>query len=126
MKNFARFLGVALLAGACATAFGGGPNSLFEPGVPYMWKMETWPNGQVPVYTDRGPMELLTNAQATAWAVGAVNQWNSVPTSAFRAQVVGQLTVDITAANANLVYPTFNGGGLMLVFDNNGTIYSAF
>jgi hypothetical protein len=97
MKNhLIRVLGIALLLGAVATiAFAGGPNYIFDPAnkIPYVWKMEHWTGGAVPVYTDLGNLELLTNAQATDWAVRAWDQWNNVPSSTFRAHVVGNVSL---------------------------------
>ena len=45
-------LGAALLMGVAATAaVAGGPNYMYdaENKIPYVWKMENWPNGKVPV-----------------------------------------------------------------------------
>src|SRR5262245_31607783 len=124
MKNLARILGVALLAGVCATAFAGGPNRMYDVNVPYVWKPQSWVGGAVPVYTDLGPFELLTNAQATDWAIRAWDEWNNVPSSTFRAHVVGNVSLlglgDITTANVSQVYPAVNGGGITVVFDHDG------
>ena len=44
----------------------GGPIYTFdyENRIPYAWDMASWPNGQVPVYTDLGGLGVLTNARA--------------------------------------------------------------
>jgi hypothetical protein len=135
MKNhLIRVLGIALLLGAVATiAFAGGPNYIFDPAnkIPYVWKMEHWTGGAVPVYTDLGNLELLTNAQATDWAVRAWDQWNNVPSSTFRAHVVGNVSLlglsDITTANVAQVYPAANPpGGVTVVFDTDGTIFTNY
>ena len=131
MKAIARMLGVTLLLGAVATtAFAGGPNYVFdnENEVPYRWNLESWPGGAVPVYTDLGGLGLMNNAQATDWVVRAWDQWNNLPTSAFRAQVVGNVSLlglgDITPANVSQVFPSrFNGGGITVVYDYDGKIF---
>ena len=128
-----RILGAALLAGAAApAALAGGPNYVYDNAnkIPYVWKMENWPGGQVPVYTDLGNFKnanpLIPNSVATNWAIGAWDQWNNVPTSTFRAHVVGDVSLlglgDITDANVAQVYPKFNGGGITVVYDADGTI----
>lgn len=131
MKNrMMRMLGVALLLGVAATtAFAGGPNYVYDNvnKVPYLWYLDHWPNGQVPVYTDLGGLGLLTEAQATDWAVGAWDEWNNVPTSKFQAHRIGDVSLlglgDITPANVSQVYPHFNGGGVTVVYDYDGKIF---
>jgi hypothetical protein len=133
MKNLMRILGVALLLGAgAATAFAGGPNYTFdhENGIPYSWVMERWSGGAVPVYTDLGNLKnsapLLTNERADQLAVAAWAQWSNVPTSTFRAEVVGDLSLlgfgDITKANALQILGPFNGGGVHVIYDTDGLI----
>jgi hypothetical protein len=73
---------------------------------------------------------VLSNAIGTSWAVQAWDQWNNVATSTFRAHVVGDVSLlgltDITAANASQIYPHDNGGGIAVVFDATGTIFSSY
>src|SRR3954453_10609955 len=64
-----------------------------EQRIPYRWDVST----PVKIYTDNGPFEVISAADGTAVAGSvadqavafAANQWSSVPTSSFRAQVVG-------------------------------------
>ena len=52
---------------ALATAaFAGGPIYTYDPvnRIPYAWNMASWPDGQVPVYTDLGDLGVLTNERA--------------------------------------------------------------
>ena len=125
--------GAALLAGVAATtAFAGGPNYVFDNAneIPYRWKLENWPGGKVPVYTDLGGLGLMSNATATDWATRAWDQWNNVPTSSFEAQVVGNVSLlglgDITPANVAQVFPKFNGGGITVVYDYDGKIFKDY
>ena len=41
--------------------------------------MASWPNGQVPVYTDLGNLGVLTNARANEMVAFATNQWSERP-----------------------------------------------
>ena len=133
MKNLMRTLGVALLLGAAgAAAFAGGPNYTFdhENGIPYAWVMERWSGGAVPVYTDLGNLKnsapLLTNDRADQLALAGWAQWSNVPTSTFRAQVVGDLSLlgfgDINKTNALQILGPYNGGGVHVIYDTDGLI----
>lgn len=128
-----RTLGMTLLFGALATpALAGGPNNIYDNlnKIPYVWKMEHWTGGAVPVFTDLGGLGLLTNAQANGWTVAAWDQWNTVPSSTFRAQVFGDVGVlglgDITAANVAQVFFVPNGGGVTVVYDEDGDIFTNY
>lgn len=136
MNRIPRILGAALLTGVAATAaVAGGPNYIFDKPneIPYVWKMATF-GGPIPVYTDLGNLKnanpLIDNATANSWAVQAWDQWNSVPTSTFRAHVVGDVSLlgfpDITISNVAQVFPVFNGGGVMVVYDATGQIFSNY
>jgi hypothetical protein len=82
-----RGFGAALATAAVA----GGPIYTYDPvkRIPYAWNMASWPDGQVPIYTDLGSLGILTNAQANDLVGHAARQWSSVPTSSFRAVVAG-------------------------------------
>ena len=47
-----------LLAGVATAANAGGPIYTYdaENRIPYTWNLATWPDGQVPVYTDLGEL----------------------------------------------------------------------
>lgn len=138
MKNpIVRILGGALLVAVAASpAFAGGPNHMYDATskTPYVWKMERWQGGAVPVYTDLGNLKnanpLISNAAANNWTVQAWDQWNNVPTSTFRARVVGDVSLlglgDVTAANAAQVFPAWNGGGITVVYDATGQIFTNY
>jgi hypothetical protein len=122
--------GAALLAGVAATAaFAGGPNYMHDEAnkVPNRWHLDRYPNQAVPVYTDLGGLGLMNNAQTTEWVRKAWEQWSNVPTSRFKAQIIGDVSLlglgDITPANVSQVYPKFNGGGVTVVYDYDGTIF---
>ena len=130
-----RILGAALLMGtAVTTGWAGGPNYTFDYAnrIPYVWHPENWPGGAVPVYTDLGNLKnsgpLISNDRADELTAAAWAQWNSVPTSTFRAQVVGDFSLlspplpDINRTNAMQVLGAWNGGGLHVIYDTDGQI----
>src|SRR5262249_42902923 len=133
-RNLFRSLGAGLLLVIAASAvLAGGPNYVYDNvnKIPYVWKMENWPNGQVPIYTDLGNLKnanpLITNAVANNWTVTTWHQWNTVPTSTSRAHVVGEVSVlglsDIPPANIGQVLFVPNAGGVIVVYDADGTIF---
>jgi len=129
-RNLLRLIGALLLATACSAVFAGGPNYMYDPAnkIPYRWHLDTWPNGAVPVHTDLGGLGLMDNTMTTNWVIGALAQWTNVPTSTYKAQVVGTVADyglgDITTANVDQVFPSrFNGGGITVVYDVDGTIF---
>jgi hypothetical protein len=82
----------------------------------------------VPVHHDLGGLGLMDNTMTTNWVIGALDQWNNVPTSSYKAQVVGTVADfnlgDITTANVDQVFPGhYNGGGITVVYDYDGTIF---
>src|SRR5215203_5196340 len=88
-----------------------------EQRIPYRWDVST----PVRIYTDNGPFEIIpptagtpvSNEKADEVVAFAANQWSSVPTSSFRAQVVGDFASvglpDVnTAATASQVIAAEN------------------
>ena len=131
--NVSRRLLAALLAAGLATAaMAGGPLYTYdyENRIPYAWNMASWPNGQVPVYTDLGGLGVLTNARANELVTFAANQWSSVPTSSFRSAVVGDVSAlglgDIDANSVQSVLGEWNGGGMDVIYDHDGSILTNF
>lgn len=96
-----------------------------EQRIPYRWDVST----PIKIYTDSGPWEVIppqytpiTNEKADEIVALAANQWSSVPTTSFRAQVVGDFASiglpDVQdAATAAQVFGPDNGGGLHVVYD---------
>jgi uncharacterized membrane protein len=86
--------------------------------------------GTVKVYTDLGTLGVVDNALATQLVKKTVQQWSSVPTSSFRAQVVGTTgdlgLGDITGENAGSIIGADNGGGLHVIFDGDGSVLRDF
>jgi uncharacterized membrane protein len=127
-----RFVTALLAAGLAGTALAGGPNYTFDPTnrIPYAWTMARWPDGKVPVYTDLGSLGIVDNLRARELVVNAASQWSSVPTTSFRAAVAGDFSDvglgDITSANITDVIGTFNGGGIYVVYDDDGSILENF
>ncbi|MBZ5639747.1 MAG: hypothetical protein LAO51_13455 [Acidobacteriia bacterium] len=121
IRTLAMLTVVAALA--CATAFAGGPLAIFDPATktPY-----SWPGANAPVYTDLGALGQLTNAQANAMVQFSINQWNAVPTSSFTGAIAGDFASiglpDIDASNVGLVLGPWNGGGVHIVYDADGSI----
>ena len=66
MKPQGRFFLALLISGVATAAFAGGPIYTFDPvnRIPYAWDLATWPDGQVPVYTDLGTLGVVTNERA--------------------------------------------------------------
>ncbi|WP_164019772.1 hypothetical protein [Pyxidicoccus trucidator] len=125
-----RFLraGTAAVLTTATLAHAGGPLAIADPDnrIPY-----AYPNGvSVPVYTDLGDLGPLSNETADGLTAFAFGQWTQVPTSDFTAAVAGDFASqglpDITGANADLVVGTFNGGGIHVLYDHDGSIIRDF
>jgi hypothetical protein len=127
-----RLCAAILAAGMGTAALAGGPIYTFDYAsrTPYAWTMASWNEGEVPVYTDLGSLGILSNARAGELVSNAVAQWSSVPTTSFRAAIWGDLASqgldDITAANVTSVIGTWNGGGIHVIYDNDGSIMQNF
>lgn len=116
---------VLLSAHLCTQA--GGSLLLFAPGVPFGYSTAA----PVSVFTDLGLLGPLTNAEADALAAAGWASWTSIPTSSFAASVAGEIELagvptDIVLANVAMVVGTFNGGGIHVIYDTDGTIMSGF
>ena len=114
----------ALLIVINATAvYAGGPLIIFDP---YTRTPYAYPAGTVNVYTDLGDNGVLSNAVSNANTAFGYAEWTNVATSSFSATVAGDFASiglpDITGANADLVVGTYNGGGIHVMYDNDGTI----
>ena len=128
------FLTALLLAGVATAANAGGPIYTYDPvnRIPYAWDMASWPNGQVPVYTDLGDLGHLTNERADELVAFSTNEWSNVQTSSFRATVAGDFTAldlglgDIDASTITSIIGAWDGGGIDVVYDHDGTILSDF
>lgn len=116
---------LALLSLAATPALAGGPLIVQAPGVPYAYAP-----GTVDVYTDLGGCGLLTNAQADGLTANGFAEWSAVPTAYFSAAVAGDFSAiglpDIIDTNAGTVVGTFNGGGIHVVYDDTGDIFTNF
>src|SRR5215203_3270998 len=72
-----------------------GPLNIWKPEqrIPYRWDVST----PVKIYTDNGPFEIISTVdgatvssdKADRAVAFAANQWSSVPTSSFRAEIAG-------------------------------------
>lgn len=115
------FTTVLILALACVS-YAGGPLFIYDADnqIPFAW------NGTVQVYTDLGALGGMSNEQANGAVAFAIGQWNAVPTSSFHAEVAGNVGAlglsDITAANAAEVLGAYNGGGIHIIYDSDGTV----
>ncbi len=106
-----------------APALAGGPLFVVTSGgtlKPARWE------GTVKVYVDQGGLGALDNAAAIRLVANTVKQWSSVPTSSFRAEIVGTLPYDVTGANAGTVIGAANGGGIQVIFDSDGSVIRDF
>jgi hypothetical protein len=123
------FLCAAAFALSLASPFAraGGPLFIDEPSM----RPVAWPNGvSVPVYVDLGALGTFDNATADALVAAALEQWSGVDTSAFTAHVAGDVASiglpDITGANAGGVIGVYNGGGIHVVYDHDGSVLRSF
>src|SRR5262245_27082327 len=112
---------------AASPAFAGG--ALVVVPTAQGFKPARW-QGTVPVYTDLGGLGLVSHEQAVRLVQNALQQWSSVETSSFRAEIVGTTgdlgLGDITGANAGSVIGADNGGGIHVIFDSDGTVLTDF
>ncbi len=141
MRTASRRLLLALaLAAAASPALAGGPLIVDAvTGKPWRWA----PGTVVPVYTDLGdysfqsawwlepPVDyVFPNAVGVAQVRKGFADWSAVPTSSFRAEVRGDFASiglpDIVGANAGMVIGTWNGGGIHVIFDADGTVLQEF
>ena len=112
----------AVLASSSARA--AGPLAIYDAATrtPY-----AWPKGDVPVYVQDSGFGPLTKAQVDSMVAYAIGQWNAVPTSSFHAVIAGNFS-DIglplvDASNIFDVLGTWNGGGIHIVYDADGSIH---
>lgn len=127
-NTFRCVLSVLALIGLHAPlAFAGGPLIIYDPftQTPY-----AYPAGTVNVYTDLGGNGVLTGATSNALTAAGYAQWTGVASAYFSGAVAGNFSAvglpNITGANAGLVVGSFNGGGIHVMYDNDGTIVSNF
>jgi len=132
MSTSARSAVALLMLGLATAASAGGPIYTFDPfnRVPYAWVMESWPQKEVPIRTDLGTLGRLSNERALKMVRFAADQWSSVPTSSFRGAVVGDFSTiglgDIDDSTIGSVIGAWNGGGIDVVYDNDGSILTNF
>jgi hypothetical protein len=124
-----------LLSGSVAGVQAAGPLFL-TPGenpVPLRWNTG---NGPIPVWTDGGEAftfdfdgvtPFITIERADELTQHALDQWNSVPTSTFEAQIAGTIdsqagVADVTGANAGDFIGVENGYGFWVLYDTDGSI----
>ena len=125
-KFFGTLVAVLLIATSTAV-FAGGPLIIFDEPTrtPY-----AYPPGVVPVYTDLGSNGVLSGAVSDAKTAAGFAEWTAVPSAYFAAAVAGDFSTvglpDIVGANAGSVVGTFNGGGIHVMYDHDGSITSGF
>lgn len=124
------------LALASTAAHAGGPLYVTDEGgtlKPLKWDTS---RGPIPVYTDGGGAftydfdnvtPFITIDRANEITAFAFNEWSSVPTSTFRAEIAGTIAsrtgiADVTGANATEVYGVQNGYGFWVLYDTDGSI----
>ncbi len=116
-----------LLMVSSVPVFAGGPLIIWDLVTRTPW---AYPPGTVPVYTDLGSNGVLSGAVSDANTAAGFAEWSGVATSYFSAAVAGDFSTvglpDIVGANAGTVVGTFNGGGIHVMYDHDGTITSNF
>jgi hypothetical protein len=97
----------------------------------------------IPVYYDQGRLGVVwdysqnpqvqvtfDNSVGRKLVENGFHAWTSVPSTSLRASVLGDFTTvglpDITADTVSQVIGTFNGGGIYVIFDSDGTIMQNF
>jgi uncharacterized membrane protein len=115
----------SIAAIACTSVLAGGPLYIFDPATktPYSWS-----GGNAAFYTDLGGLGQLTNAEANAMVGSSIDQWNAVATSSFSGAIAGSFESiglpDIDGSNIGLVLQTYNGGGVHVVYDSDGSVFT--
>lgn len=137
MTRLSVLLGLSLAAG---TTNAGGPLYLSSDSGelrPLVWDTS---NGPIPVYVDGGgaftydfdgTTPFLTIERANEITAFAFNQWSSVPTSTFKAEIAGTIAdqagiADVTGANATELYSVENGYGFWVLYDTEGSILEEY
>ncbi|MFZ5876659.1 MAG: PKD domain-containing protein [Nitrospirota bacterium] len=118
--------GVAIaLSLAAVPADAGGPLNVRSDGTPYVWSTAS----PVQYWVDGGSLGLWNNATALANVQQAFNRWGpDVPTSALTFSHAGGLPGDgdvNTVAEFNALDGVCNDGVSAVIFDANGTLFSA-
>jgi uncharacterized membrane protein len=141
MRTTDRLLRLAFAVALAATAsssFAGGP-LIVDPVTRKAW---VWGPGTIPVYYDLGNFAVVydwnnypaqvtfDNAAGAAVVKKGFTDWSSISTSSLRAEVRGDFASiglpDIDGSNADLVIGTFNGGGIHVIFDADGSVMENF
>ncbi|MFH7043739.1 hypothetical protein ABT392_15670 [Paucibacter sp. JuS9] len=134
LKTLHKALGaLALLAVGLAQA--AGPlYTTDKPGKPTPLRWNT--SKPVPIYTDLGVYAydvdgvtpFITNERAREMVAFAVKQWSDVKTSTWKGYVAGDFTkvpsigANVDATNVDKVYGQYNGGGMHVIYDTDGSI----
>jgi uncharacterized membrane protein len=142
MRTASRKLLAVLAAAVAATSLPAraGAPLIVDPVTGKPWRYA--PGTVVPVWHDLGDYGVVidwANYPATVTfdnAVGAAavkkgfGDWSAVPTTSFRAEVKGDFSAiglpDITGANAERVIGAWNGGGIQVIFDADGSVFTDF
>ncbi|MGH9867425.1 MAG: hypothetical protein ACREAA_04570 [Candidatus Polarisedimenticolia bacterium] len=117
---------VLMTVGAVSPSIAGGPLYIKDPasGTPYVW-----PAGTTPIYLDLGPLGPLSNEQAGAMVAFAAQQWTGVATASLEAAIAGDVSLvglgDVDATSIFDVLGAWNGGGIHVVYDTDGSIFTA-
>lgn len=130
MKNKKLTLG-ALAAGAIqmavsGTALAGGPLAVCSDGVPFLW-----PNGgqDIEINLDKGGLGALSNAEADAFILDALQTWADIPTATISYQqgsdiMIDGVEVDVVLSNVDpILNPTAPNGQSEIVYDETGEIF---
>ena len=130
MRHANRYAAALLALGLSATAvpaLAGGP--LYVVPTDHGLQPARW-EGTVKVYTDLGGLGVVDAALANQLVRKSVAEWSSVPTSSFRAEVVGTVADlglgDIVGANAGSIIGADNGGGLHVIYDADDSVLRDF
>ena len=118
----------AVLCGAfVSAAHAGGPLYIDQATM----RPVAYPNATpVRVYTDLGKLGTLDSQAIGAQVANAFAQWTNVETADFEATIVGDFATiglpDIVAQNAASIIGKDNGGGIHVIYDDDGSLLKNF
>ncbi|MDJ0710788.1 MAG: hypothetical protein QNJ14_10375 [Woeseiaceae bacterium] len=114
--------GIANL-GLAQTAQAGGPLANCADGVPFVW-----PDGgaNIVVNLDQGGLGALTNAEADAFVLAALQTWTDIPSASISYVQGADTPVDYDETNSDpVLVPAAPNGQSEVVYDEDGALFTA-
>ena len=109
--------------GLVGTANAGGPLANCADGVPFVWPAG---GANIEINIDQGGLGALTNAEADAFILTALQTWTDIPTASISYVQGADIPVDIDETNFGPIFsPAAPNGQNEVVFDEDGAIFDA-